>query len=91
METSKKYSSISEGILAVVATMHAQGVSHVKAVVHDSDGALELELHVPVPRVLSPVLEVAPQAPERDHDEDPDEEPQWKKQSRALNAELELD
>jgi hypothetical protein len=90
MENTKKYSSISEGLREVANAMHAQGVTHLKVLAEDGEGRLELELHVPVPRTLSPMLTERAEAKLVDHDEDGNEEPQWKKDARAIDDALEL-
>ena len=80
-------SSISEAVLEIANAMHAQGVTHVKARCEfHGAGMLDIELHVPVPRVLAPTL--AAPAPARDHDEDAPEPPEWKRASAAIDREL---
>lgn len=82
-------SSISEAVREIARAMHAQGVTHVKARCElAGDGYLDIELHVPVPRVLSPTLAVTEAPPPRDHDEDETPPPEWKRASEALDREL---
>lgn len=71
------------------AQMHTNGVTMLKA----KSGDFEVELHVPVPRVLSPTqrpLVAGPETQRAEDGDEADEEPEWKRQSRALDRELEL-
>lgn len=82
-------SSISDAVSEIARAMHAQGVTHVKARCElAGDGYLDIELHVPVPRVLSPTMAADALPPPVDHDEDEAPPPEWKRASAALDREL---